>query len=81
MTHNFTDVIAEALAWPVVMADNLLYKAFGLVSPMRRELWRRRGERLQDALDAQHEDRDRVNRRYGLNYTTKRALEFLGKGE
>ena len=44
----------KILAYIVFGLDKVLYKAFGIVSPMRRAVWARRNKELQKALDYQH---------------------------
>ena len=44
----------KILAYLVFGLDKAIYKAFGVVSPIRRAYWRRKAKELQKALDYQH---------------------------
>jgi hypothetical protein len=55
--------------------DCLLYNLFGYVSPTRKKIWKEQREKIQSALNAEHEVAERLNERYGTVYTTKQALE------
>ena len=68
--------IIKLVAVVIVRVDTVLYKTFGFVSSFRRRFWVHRSERLQQDLDREHSQRDRLNAFYGTNYTTKQALEL-----
>ena len=59
----------------IVKIDNVLYRTFGIVSPLRKAFWRRSANNIQRKLDIEHSKRDFVNR-HGYNYTTKQAVEI-----
>lgn len=44
----------KILAYFIFRVDQVLYKAFGIVTPIRRAFWRCRAKELQKALDYQH---------------------------
>lgn len=44
----------KLIAYLIFGIDNALYKAFGIISPIRRASWRRKAKKLQKALDYQH---------------------------
>lgn len=44
----------KILAYLVFGVDQVLYKTFGVVTPIRRAYWRRKAKELQKALDYQH---------------------------
>ena len=44
----------KILAYIVFGLDTVLYKVFGVVTPIRRTYWRRKTKELQRALDYQH---------------------------
>ena len=44
----------KIFAYLIFGIDQVFYKAFGIVSPIRRAYWRRRAKELQRALDYQH---------------------------
>ena len=66
--------ICDLIAVAIFKVDTTLYKTFGIVSPLRRNAWARRGKRLQQDLDREHSRRDHLNALYGTSYTTKQAL-------
>lgn len=68
--------IIKFLAVVIVRVDTVLYKTFGLVSPLRRHFWTRESRRLQQDLDCEHAWRDHLNTFYGTSYTTKQALKL-----
>ena len=61
----------------IVAIDNIIYKLFGIITPIRRHYWRNEACKLQRLLDAQHSERDRINRVKGTNWTTKEAIEYI----
>lgn len=71
--------IIKFMAVVIVRVDTVLYKTFGLVSPFRRQFWTRQSKRLQQNLDREHSQRDRLNAFYGTSYTTKQALTLGAK--
>ena len=66
--------IINTIAQVIFKVDTVLYKTFGIVSPLRRNAWDRRGKRLQQDLDREHSRRDHLNALHGTSYTTKQAL-------
>ena len=44
----------KILAYLIFGVDQILYKVFGIITPIRRTYWRRRAKELQKALDYQH---------------------------
>ena len=58
----------------IIKVDTVLYKTFGIVSPLRKQSWVRCGRGLQKDLDGEHSKRDHLNALKGTNYTTKQAL-------
>lgn len=44
----------KILAYLVFGLDKVLYKAFGIVSPMRRAYWCRRAKSIQRQLNIEH---------------------------
>lgn len=44
----------KILAYLLFGFDTILYKVFGVVTPIRRAYWRRKAKKLQKALDYQH---------------------------
>jgi hypothetical protein len=58
----------------IIKVDTVLYKTFGLVSPLRKQSWVRCGQKLQQDLDREHSKRDHLNALKGTSYTTKQAL-------
>ena len=44
----------KILAYIIIAIDNALYKAFGIVSPMRRAYWHRRAKLIQRQLNIEH---------------------------
>lgn len=81
----------KILTYLVFGVDQVLYKAFGIVTPIRRTHWRRRAKELQRALDYQHilvakrnacNDTAHTGRYYVENYQmidSIRILNRLGK--
>lgn len=61
----------------IATIDNIIYKLFGIVTPLRRHYWHNEARKLQRLLDAQHSEKDRINRIKGTNWTTKEAIEYI----
>lgn len=61
----------------VVKIDNVLYRTFGIVTPIRKAFWRRQAKGIQLGLHYEHANRDYYNRVYNDNKTTKEALRLL----
>lgn len=59
----------------IVAIDNIIYKLFGIVTPLRRHYWRNEARKLQYLLDIEHATRDIVNEEEGTNWTTKEAIK------
>lgn len=59
----------------VAKIDKFLYKYIGIVTPLRRNIWRRTAKKLQRQLDREHSIRDFVNN-HGYNVTTEEALRI-----
>ena len=70
--------IMKILAYLVFGLDNALYKAFGIVSPIRRAYWRRRAKELQNALDYQHNKVAKYNSYATTKMTGKYYVEKYG---
>ena len=68
----------KILAYLVFGLDNALYKAFGIVSPIRRAYWRRRVKELQKALDYQHTFVSERNACHDVAHTGKYYVEKYG---
>lgn len=51
----------KLLAYVVFGLDKVLYNVFGVVTPVRRAVWRRESKELQKALDYQHNYVDKHN--------------------
>lgn len=47
-------LITKFIAYIIITIDNALYKAFGIVSPMRRAYWHRRAKAIQRMLNVEH---------------------------
>ena len=63
------------IAKVVTKVDNFIYKCIGIVTPLRRSIWRRTSRSIQRELDRQHSIRDFVNN-HGYNVTTEEALRI-----
>lgn len=63
------------IAKVVTKVDNFIYKCIGIVTPLRRNIWRRTAKKIQRELDRQHSIRDFVNN-HGYNVTTEEALRI-----
>ena len=61
----------------IIAIDNIIYKLFGIVTPLRRRHWHNEARKLQQLLDAQHSERDRINRVKGTNWTTKAVIKYI----
>jgi hypothetical protein len=59
----------------VAKVDNLIYKSFKIVTPLRRAFWRQSSIKIQKELAYQHSIRDFINR-HGYNVTTEEALRI-----
>lgn len=68
----------KILAYLVFGLDNALYKAFGIVSPIRRAYWRRRVKELQKALDYQHTFVSERNACHDIAHTGRYYVEKYG---
>lgn len=44
----------KLIAYLVFGIDQIIYKTFGVVSPIRKAVWRRQAKQIQYALDYQH---------------------------
>lgn len=60
----------------IVAIDNIIYKLFGIVTPLRRRYWHNKARKLQRLLDAEHATRDIFNAVKGTNWTTKEAIKY-----
>lgn len=60
----------------IAVIDNIIYKLFGIVTPLRRRRWRNEARRFQRLLDIEHVTRDIVNEEEGTNWTTKEAIKY-----
>lgn len=61
----------------IVAIDNIIYKLFNIVTPLRRHYWHNEACKLQRLLDAQHSERDRINSIKRTNWTTKAVIEYI----
>ena len=68
----------KILAYLVFGLDKAIYKAFGIVSPIRRAYWRRKAKELQKALDYQHNKVAEYNSYAADKMTGKYYVEKYG---
>lgn len=61
----------------IIAIDNVIYRAFGIVTPLRRHIWRKNAREIQQKLYYQHDIRDKIDKGKGVSWTTKKVLEFL----
>ena len=59
----------------IAKVDNFIYKCIGIVTPLRRNIWRRTAKKIQRELNREHYIRDFVNN-HGYNVTTEEALRI-----
>ena len=76
---NKIDTDMNTIIKLIVKFDIFLYKKFGVVSVLRKWYWRKSAQSIQVELDKQHEKRDKFNSLLGVDYTTKRVMEIIGK--
>lgn len=74
-------IVSNALMSIVYQIDCWLYRKFNYVSPTRKEIHRKRAERLQRQLDSEHQNAEYLNKVYSTYYTTKQALELAKLNE
>lgn len=58
----------------IITIDNVIYKLFNIVSPLRRHYWRKAAQIIQRNLDYEHNQRDYYNQVHGSNLCTKEAI-------
>ena len=63
----------------IVKFDTFIYKKFNVVTALRKWYWQKSAQSIQVELDKQHEKRDKFNSLLGVDYTTKRVMEIIGK--
>lgn len=68
----------KILVYLVFGVDQVLYKAFGIVSPIRRAYWRRKAKELQKALDYQHNEVAKYNSYAATKMTGRHYVENYG---
>lgn len=68
----------KILAYLVFGLDKVLYKAFGIVTPIRRAYWRRKAKELQKALDCQHTFVSECNAYHDIAHTGRYYVEKHG---
>jgi len=66
----------KIVAYAVYGVSQVLYKLFGVNTPVRKAWIEQENHRLQMALDRQHYIKDSVNARINGVYTTKEALDI-----
>ena len=76
----------KILGYLVFGLDKVLYKAFGIVTPIRRAYWRRRAKEIQKALDYQRifvsernacRDVDHTGKYYVKNYRMIDSVDII----
>lgn len=68
--------ILYPIVYVVYGVSQTLYKLFGINTPSRKDWLKSEANKLQDALDAQHNIKEYVNSRLDTDYTTKRAIKI-----
>ena len=68
----------KILAYIIFGLDKAIYKAFGVVSPIRRAYWRRKAKKLQRALDYQHDKVAKYNSCAANKMTGRYYVENYG---
>ena len=61
----------------IIAINNAIYRTFGIVTPLRRYIWCKNAREIQQKLDYQHSKRDKIDRLKGVNWTTKKVLDYL----
>ena len=65
----------KTIAYIVYGVSQVLYKLFGVNTPIRKAWLAKKAYELQKRLDYEHYVRDNVNKRVGEFYTTKKAMK------
>lgn len=65
----------KTVAYIVYGVSQVLYKLFGVDTPVRKAWLAHEARKLQDQLDKEHIVKLRVNTRLNEVYTTKKAME------
>lgn len=65
----------KTVAYIVYGVSQVLYKLFGVNTPVRKTWLAHEARKLQDQLDKEHIVKLRVNTRLNEVYTTKKAME------
>lgn len=68
----------KILAYLIFGVDQVLYKAFGIVTPIRHAYWRRKAKELQKALDCQHTFVSECNAYHDIAHTGRYYVEKYG---
>lgn len=64
-----------------VRIDNLLYKTFGVVTPVRKMHWKNKAAEIQKLLNKERKMKEFSNSFFGTDYTTKKAIsQWRAKG-